>query len=84
MILAKFLMAAAALAIAWASLFGWGILVRRLSRIRTGSGPVTVAIGLSAILAVGGVLNLARISFAPALGWLLAPASLPACRAASP
>ena len=78
MILAKFLMAAAALAIAWASLFGWGILVRRLSRIRTGSGPVTVAIGLSAILAVGGVLNLARISFAPAL-WLVVGAGLVAC-----
>ena len=78
MILTKFLMAAAALAIGWASLFGWGMLVRRLSRIPEGSAPVTVALGLSAILAVGGVLNLARIAFAPAL-WLVVGAGLVAC-----
>jgi hypothetical protein len=78
MILLKFFYAVGTLAIACASLFGWGILIRRFSRVPKGSTPVTIALGLSAILVVGGLLNLARIAFAPAL-WLVAGTGLVAC-----
>src|SRR5262245_18389742 len=77
-VLVKLSIAAVILSITWASLFGWGMAVRRFSRDPEGLAPVTVALGLSAILAIGGVLNLDRIAFAPAL-WLVVGVGLVAC-----
>jgi hypothetical protein len=53
--------------LATASLFGWGTIVRRLGKMAGGTWPVTVGLGLSAVLLVGGVVNDARIAFATTL-----------------
>ena len=63
------------LAFASASLFGWGAIVRRLARLPNGSWPVTIALGLSAVLVIGGILNVARIAFAGTL-WCVAASGL--------
>lgn len=56
------------------SLLGWGMLARRVTRT-AGSWPTTIALGLSGVLVVGGLLNLARIAYAPAL-WAAAAGGL--------
>lgn len=73
---ALFLLKAVALVVAGASLFGWGIVAQRLTGLSRLSWPVTTALGVASVLAIGGILNLAKIAFAPALwsvaaaGWL--------------
>ena len=66
---------------------GWGLLSRRLLHLRKGTWPTTVVLGLALLVAVGGVLNLARlvspltlaVSFL--IGLVLAgPACFRACR----
>lgn len=52
-------------------LHGWGLLVRRAARLPAGTWPMTIAFGLAAWIAIGGVLNLARLAFGPALILLL-------------
>jgi hypothetical protein len=69
------LASAAAILLSGLSLFGWGIAVRRFARMPHHPWPVTVALGLAALLFLGGALNLARIAYAPAL-WALAAAGL--------
>src|SRR5689334_14485478 len=49
------------------SLFGWGTAVRHLAKMANGSWPVTIGLGLGAILMLGGLLNVARLAFA----WIL-------------
>jgi hypothetical protein len=57
------------------SLYGWGKLIRRTGGSNQGSFSVTIVLGLSAVLALGGLLNLARIAYAPAL-WVIYAAGL--------
>ena len=67
----QFVLSIGALLFAGASLFGWGELVRRIARMAPSSWPITIGLGLSTVLAIGGVVNLARISFAVTL-WIVA------------
>jgi hypothetical protein len=67
--------AAGLLLAAGVSLYGWGSALRRLSTIPRLSWPVTIALGIAAVVAVGGALNLARIAYAPLL-WIVAALGL--------
>lgn len=64
-----------------ASLWGYGWAARRLTGGPALSPPLTVALGLAAVLFIGGVLNLLRVAVPPALdltagaGFLLAGAA---------
>jgi hypothetical protein len=58
--------------------YGWGSAVRRVSRAPTGSAPVTVALGVAAVILLGGVANLARVAYAPTL-WVIAAAGIVLC-----
>lgn len=49
------------------SLYGWGWAFQRLGRMERGSWPVTVALGLGAVVFLGGLLNLAGIAYADEL-----------------
>lgn len=71
----SFVYAAGILFLASTSLFGWGALVRRLARMPALAWPLTIALGLGAVVAMGGVMNLARLGFAVTL-WLVAAAGL--------
>jgi hypothetical protein len=63
----QFCTSVGALILASASLFGWGTSVRRLARMANGTWPVTIGLGLSAVLLIGGIANVARIAFASTL-----------------
>lgn len=65
----RFGLAICALLVACAALYGWGMAVRRLVRTSDGSRAVTMALGLAALLPVGGILNLVRLATPVAL-WL--------------
>jgi len=56
----------AAMAVFAVSLFGWGRLTARLSGTQT-SAVLDIAVGLAAVIFVGGVLNLVRLAYAPSL-----------------
>lgn len=64
------LLGVAALVVVAAACYGWGHATRRLLRLPSPGAPATIALGVAAVVAVGGVLNLARVAYAPAL-WLL-------------
>jgi hypothetical protein len=53
-------------------LYGWGGLARRAMGLPAGTWPMTVAIGLAAWIAIGGVLNVLRIAYPVAICVLLA------------
>ena len=63
------------LALASASLFGWGMVVRRLANMANGTWPVTIGLGLSAVLMLGGIVNVARVAFNWTL-WTLTAAGI--------
>jgi hypothetical protein len=44
------------------SLYGWGRLARSLTRHPNGTWPVTVALGVSCVIFLGGLLNLCRLA----------------------
>lgn len=44
------------------SLYGWGRLARRLTRHPSGTWPVTVALGVSCVIFLGGLMNLCRLA----------------------
>jgi hypothetical protein len=73
--LIKFGVSTAVLLLAAVSLFGWGKLVRRLANMANGTWPVTIGLGLSTVLMLGGILNVARLAFAWTL-WGLAAAGI--------
>src|SRR5882672_8413207 len=61
------ILASLVLVAAFASLHGWGALVRRVARTGPGKPAVTVTLGLAAVLFVGGALNCARLAVPAAL-----------------
>jgi hypothetical protein len=63
----QFILSLGALLVANVSLLGWGGVVRRAAGSAGGTWPVTISLGLSAALLLGGIVNLARITFAPTL-----------------
>lgn len=63
----KFLLVVTAPAVAGVSLWGWGRLVRRLARTGPWTIMLTVAVGLAAVLFVGGLLNVAHLARRPAI-----------------
>src|SRR3974390_2815941 len=63
----QFTTSGAGLAFASVSLFGWGTIVRRVTRTSHDLWPVTIALGLCTVLMIGGLVNLARIAFAEIL-----------------
>lgn len=73
--IAHFAGATGLLVLAAAALHGWGTALAAITRLPRVAAPVTVALGLAAVLALGGVLNLLRIAVAPALA-LVAVAGL--------
>ena len=66
----RFVLASCGLLVACASLYGWGMAVRRFAHAEGGSRPVTMALGLAALLPIGGLLNLIRFATPVAL-WLV-------------
>jgi hypothetical protein len=52
-------------------LYGWGAVTRRATGLPPGTWPMTVAIGLAAWIAIGGLLNLLHIAFPPVICLLL-------------
>lgn len=64
------LLVVAFLAVLAVSLFGWGKLFRRLLGMPRGLGSVTMVLGLGVLIFIGGVLNLLRLAYGPAL-WLV-------------
>ena len=66
----RFVLASCGLLVACASLYGWGMAVRRFAHAEGGSRPVTMALGLAALLPIGGLLNLVRLATPVAL-WLI-------------
>lgn len=71
----QFALSVGVLLLASMSLLGWGGVVRRAAGCSGGVWPVTMALGLGAVLAIGGIVNLARIAFAVTL-WVIAAAGL--------
>lgn len=55
------------IAVATFMLFGWGSAFRRLFRLGETPWPLTVAIGMAAVVFIGGLLNLSRIAYPAAL-----------------
>ena len=58
----RFGLAICALLVACAALYGWGMAVRRFVHAPNGSRAITMALGLAALLPIGGVLNLVRLA----------------------
>lgn len=58
---------AAGIAIMSGAFYGWGRLTRRLTGLPDGTWPLSVALGLAASVALGGVLNLCRMAYPAAL-----------------
>ena len=54
-----------------ASLWGWGSTARRFARVTSASAALEIALGLAAVLVVGGVLNCLRLSYGPVLDAVL-------------
>jgi hypothetical protein len=52
------------------SLYGWGVVARRFLRLPAGPWPLTVSFGLSILIFLGGILNVARLAGPPALVFL--------------
>jgi len=61
----------AAMAVFATALYGWGWAFRKLFRMEEGAWAATLALGLAVILFLGGLLNLARIAYAPLLAALV-------------
>lgn len=84
-----FALAVAALALASASLFGWGATVRRLAGAGTGLWPVTIGVGLATVVMIGGIFNLARVALPATVvvvalaGLVLGGCQLRSCRTAA-
>lgn len=57
---------------------GWGLIVRRVLRLQKGAWPSTVTLGLAALVALGGVLNLARLVSPASLATLFSIGWIPA------
>ncbi len=55
------------IAVATFMLFGWGSAFRRLFRLEKTTWPLTVVIGMAAVVFIGGLLNLARLAYPTAL-----------------
>jgi hypothetical protein len=70
------------LAVATLMFLGWGSAFRRLLRVEPANWPATVAIGMAAVVFVGGILNLARIAYPMALAAVAGIGVLLALRAA--
>jgi hypothetical protein len=51
--------------------YGWGRMARRLTLLPVGTWPVSTALGMASVIAIGGILNLARGAFPSALGALV-------------
>jgi hypothetical protein len=64
--------AACVMFVVCSALYGWGLVVRRLAALPTGTWPMTVALGLSCWIFLGGILNLARLARPWALYALIA------------
>src|SRR3974390_584165 len=67
----QFTASVAGLAFASVSLFGWGTIVRCITRTSNELWPVTIVLGLCTVLMIGGLVNVARIAFAESL-WSIA------------
>jgi hypothetical protein len=65
--MATIIMAITVILVYCCALYGWGSLARRFMGVPEGSSPVTIALGLALLIAVGGVLNLARLATAAPL-----------------
>ena len=55
------------IAVATLMFFGWGSAFRRVFRLEPVNPPLTVALGMAAVVFIGGILNLARLAYPPAL-----------------
>ena len=66
----RFVLASCGLLVACASLYGWGMAVRRFAHAEGSSRPLTMALGLAALLPIGGLLNLVRLA-TPVSLWLI-------------
>jgi hypothetical protein len=58
---------AAGIAVATCALIGWGRLLRHLTGLPNGTWPVSAVLGLAVSLFFGGILNLCRMAYPPAL-----------------
>jgi hypothetical protein len=65
----QFILSLGGLLVATASLLGWGSVVRRAAGNAGGTWPVTISLGLSTVLGVGGIVILFRISCRHALDY---------------
>ena len=54
------------------AMYGWGALVRRATGLPAGAWPMTMAIGVAAWIAIGGLLNLLHIAYSVSIYLLLA------------
>ncbi len=63
------------------AMYGWGGVVRRGFGLPDGTWPMTILLGLSAWIAVGGLLNLMRLAYPPTIYLLLAAGSALTLRA---
>src|SRR5262245_34174369 len=70
-LIVEFIVSVGILVVAAASLFGWGEQVRRMARMPALAWPTTIGLGLGTVLAIGGLVNVARIAFAMTL-WIVA------------
>jgi hypothetical protein len=62
---------AAGIAVATCALIGWGRLLRHLTGLPNGTWPVSAVLGLAVSLFIGGILNLCRIAYPPALATIV-------------
>jgi hypothetical protein len=60
------------MAVATLMLWGWGSAFQRMFRLERTSWPAAVAVGMAAVVFIGGILNLARLAFPWALGLVAA------------
>src|ERR1700722_15705345 len=51
---------------------GWGWAFRKVFKLESGSWPATVALGMATVVFLGGILNLARLAYPPALAMVAA------------
>lgn len=71
----RIFLSALALVAAAFVLWGVGSAVRRLAKVPAGRWPVSIGIGLAAMVFVGGVLNVAHIAYRPVM-WLVVVVAL--------
>ncbi len=67
MTFAPFILIVLSLLVACATLYGWGMIARLVGRVPEESRAVTITLGLAAVLTIGGVVNVLKVAFAPAL-----------------